>query len=97
MPLDIQQAHGQAVELGFADVLDLGAAAKQIARRQVVGQALTHAAVEIQHIGFGEGVAEAEHRHLVAHFGKAGTRRTTNPLSRRIDGNQVRMCRFQGL
>ncbi|MNZ68420.1 hypothetical protein D3C78_866860 [compost metagenome] len=74
----VQQADRQAIELGFAAVLNLDTAAKQITGRQV--QAFGHPTVKLAHVGFFEGVAQAEHRHFMTHLGKGRQRRTSDPL-----------------
>ncbi|MNO79336.1 hypothetical protein D3C76_705020 [compost metagenome] len=91
----VQQADGQAIELGLAAVFDGCAATEQVARRQV--QAFGHPAVELTHVGFFEGVAEAEHRHFVTHLGKRRQRRAAHSLGRRVAGDQFGIGRFQRL
>ena len=91
----IEQADRQAIELGFAAVFHRRAGAEQIAGRQV--QAFGHPTVELAHVGFFEGVAEAEHRHFVTHLGERRQRRAADPLGRRVAGDQVGIGRFEGL
>jgi hypothetical protein len=62
------------------------AATEQITGRQI--QAFGHPAVELAHVGFFEGVAEAEHRHFVAHLGEGRQRRAADTLGRRVAGDQ---------
>ena len=91
----VQQADGQAIELGLAAVFHFGAAAKQIADRQV--QAFGDPAIELVHVGFFEGIAQAQHGHFVAHLGKRRERRAAHALSRRVVADQLRIGRFQRL
>ncbi|MNI17184.1 hypothetical protein D3C73_705460 [compost metagenome] len=89
----IQQADGQAIELGLTAIFNGCAATEQVARRQV--QAFGHPAVELTHVGFFEGVAEAEHRHFVTHLGERRQRRAAHSLGRRIAGDQFRIGGFK--
>ncbi|MNY09215.1 hypothetical protein D3C86_1421210 [compost metagenome] len=91
----IQQADGQAIELGLTAVLDCRAATEQVTGRQV--QAFGHPAVELTHVGFFEGVAEAEHRNFMTHLGKRRQRRTAHSLRWRVAGDQFGIGRFQSL
>ncbi|MNQ75089.1 hypothetical protein D3C85_898690 [compost metagenome] len=91
----IQQADGQAIELGLTAVLDCRAATEQVTGRQV--QAFGHPAVELTHVGFFEGVAETEHRHFVTHLGKRRQRRAAHSLGWRVAGDQFGIGRFQSL
>ena len=89
----VQQADGQAIELGFAAVLHFGATAEQVTGRQL--QPFTHAAVEVQQVAFLEGVAQAEHWHFMPHLTESTERCAADPLSRRIRRDQLRMRRLQ--
>ncbi len=93
----VQQADRQAVELGLATVVHLGAAAEQVAARQQVGQAFAHAAVEVQQVLFLEGVAQAEHGDFVADFAEGRGGGPAHALGRRFGGDQVGVLGLQFL
>ncbi|MCY1427333.1 hypothetical protein D9M71_431740 [compost metagenome] len=93
MPVAVQQADGQAIELGLAAVVHRRAVTEQIACRQV--QAFDHAPVELAQVVFLEGVAQAQHRHFVTHLTESRQGRTADTLGRRISGHQLRMFDFQ--
>ncbi|MNL46758.1 hypothetical protein D3C87_1694990 [compost metagenome] len=90
----IQQADRQAIELRLAAVLHRRATTEQIANRKI--QTFGHSPVELAHVGFFEGVAEAEHRHFMAHLGERRQCRAAHPLGRRITGHQFRVGGFKG-
>ncbi len=91
----IQQADGQTVQLGLAAVLHLAAFAKQVPGRQI--QPLGDPPIEFEHVVFFERVAQAEHRHFVTHLGERRQGRASDPLRRRIRGDQMGVFRLQGL
>lgn len=93
----VEQADGQAVQLRLATVLDLRATAEQVAARQQVGQSFAYAAVEVQQVLLLEGVAEAEHGDLMAHFAERRGRRAADPLGRRVGRQQLRVLGLQRL
>lgn len=93
--VQIQQADRQAIQLRLAAVFHRSTAAKQVAGRQV--EAFGHPAIELEHGGFIEGVAQAEHRNLMLDLGERRQRRTADPLRRRITRDQLRMLGLQGL
>ncbi|MNK90474.1 hypothetical protein D3C87_1105300 [compost metagenome] len=89
----IKQTDRQAIKFRLAAVLHRRPATEQIAGRQV--QTFGHPAIKFAHIGFFEGVAEAEHRHFVTHLGERGQRHAADALGRRVAGDQFRVGRFQ--
>ena len=91
----IQQTDRQAIELWFATVLDRRTATEQITGRQI--QPFGHPAVELIHVGFFEGVAEAEHRHFVAHLSERRQGRAADSLGWRVTGDQFRVGSFERL
>ncbi|MCY1395913.1 hypothetical protein D9M71_108690 [compost metagenome] len=93
----VEQADRQAVELGLAAVFHFRPAAEQVAGRQQLTQALAHAAVEVQQVLFLEGVAQAEHRHFVAHLAEGRGSGAAHALGRRLRGHQFGMRLFQAL
>ena len=93
----VEQADGQAVQLRLATVLDLRATTEQVAARQQVGQSFAYAAVEVQQVLLLEGVAEAEHGDLMAHFAERRGRRAADPLGRRVGRQQLRVLGLQRL
>src|SRR5690606_14371063 len=60
-------------------------------------QATLHAAVEGAQIVLLEGVAQAEHGHLVAHLAEGAERLATNALGRRLRRHQLRVLSLQSL
>jgi hypothetical protein len=67
----------------------------RVAGRQV--ETFRYPAIELAHVAFFEGVAEAEHRHFVAHLGERRQRRAADALGRRVAGDQLGMGGFKGL
>ena len=91
----VKQRHRQAVELGFAAVVNRSAAAEQVTGGQV--EAFGDTAVELAQVDFFEGVAEAEHGDFVANLGERGQGRIADALGGRVGGDQVRVVGFKGL
>ena len=91
----VEQADRQAIELGFAAVVDLRAATEQIACRQV--QAFAHAAIEIEQVLLLEGVAQAEHGNFVTDLAERRQRFAADPLGGRLGGDQFGVFGLQGL
>ncbi len=83
----VQQAYGQAVELGLAAVVD----------RTGLVEAVYHATAELTQVGFFEGVAQAEHGHFVAYLAERGQGFAPNALGGRVGGYQVRVFGFKRL
>ena len=89
----VEQADGEAIEFGFDNVFGMAAV-----------QAVAHALVESVHFGMvehtvfilrGEGVGQRQHRHFVAHFGKACQRFAADTLSRAVGQLELGMVSFQ--
>ncbi|MNR01404.1 hypothetical protein D3C85_1172080 [compost metagenome] len=95
MTVLVQQADRQAIELRLAAVLHLGTAAEQIAASQA--EATPYAAIEGPQVLLLEGVAQAEHGHLVAHLAEGAEGFAADPLGRRVRGHQLRVLGLQGL
>ncbi|MCY1518671.1 hypothetical protein D9M68_533940 [compost metagenome] len=91
----VQQADRQAIQLGLAAVLHLGASAEQVAASQA--QSASNAAIEGTQVLLLEGVAQAEHGHLMAHLAERAEGLAAYPLGRRVGGHQLRMLGLQGL
>ncbi len=86
-PVLIEQAHGQAIQLGLGAVGD----------RPVHAQTFPHPAVERLHLGRAEGIVQRQHRLGVGHAAKGRGRRAAHALGRRIGCDQVRPACLQGL
>lgn len=89
----VEQADGDTVEFGFDNVFGIAAV-----------QAVAHALVEGVHFGMvehavfilrGKGVGQRQHRHFVAHFGKACQRLAADALGRAVGQLELGMVSFQ--
>ena len=82
----VAQRHRQAIDLRLGrkhDLLAFGQA-----------QEAADAADKIDHVLFGEGVVEREHRHRVPHLGEARRRRGADAQAQAVAGGELRKTRL---
>ena len=82
----VTQRHRQPVDLRFGGERDLLIVGKP--------QKTADAADEVAHIVLAEGVVQRQHRHGMAHFGKARRRRGADALRQACRRAQLRKARF---
>ena len=82
----VAQRHRQAVDLRLGGKHDLLIVGKP--------QEAADAADKIDHVGFGEGVVERQHRHRVPHLGEARRGRDADPLRQAFARAQLRKARL---
>ena len=81
----VKQADGNAIDLGLAAVDNRG----------ITVQTLLDAGLEVHQIFLVEHLGQGHHRHGMTHLHETAQRRTTNPLGRRIGGDELGILRLK--